>query len=398
MKKFIAVFITIILLILILLTAGFIYLKLNATTIVNRSLAGVLPGAKIGNIEIKYPLTIKLYQISLDKIAEIKEVDVSLNILGLLSSLPAGKAGKLIISKLAIIEPRINIVREENGVLNIDSFKATFSKKEVKDKEPTKKEISIIIVNLIVREGVFYITDKSQKGVFKASVDDINLVISNLVFPELSKTNFKGGCKISMDKGEARIDVAGWIDMLDKSMDGTITINDVDLIYFNRLFSLLFLKDFASANLDALIKLTAVNNDLNIACHLDIYNVFFKKKEVTFPVLEDAITGVPASPTSLGGRAIGDNALSILFTALKPEDNRIKLDFTLKTKLDAPLINKAVLQKAVIKEIKKKLSSLPVDMLKSKTGSIIEGIKGEIKDAGIDVIKDTFRNLKKMFK
>ena len=341
-------------------------------------MAGILPGAKIGKIEIKYPLTIKLYQISLDKLAEIKEVNISLNILGLLSK-------KLIVNKLSIIEPRINIVKEENRVFP--------KRRESADKKLAEKRISIIVANLIIKDGTVYIADMSQGKVLKLTLDDINLVISNLVFPELSKTNFKGGCKIFMDKGEAKIDAGGWIDMLDKSMDGTIAIKDVNLIYFNRFLSLPLLKDFASADLDALIELTALNNDLNIACHLDIYNLFFKKKEATLSVSEDVISGVPA---------IGNNAAGVLFAVLKPEDNRIKLDFSLNTKLDAPLINKAVLQKAIIKEIKKKLSSLSADMLKSKTESIVEGIKDEIKDeikdAGIDVIKDTFENLRGIFK
>ncbi|MCD6093835.1 MAG: AsmA family protein [Candidatus Omnitrophica bacterium] len=382
MKKIIGIFVTIILVVFILLTAGFIYLKLNATTIVNKKLVEVLPGAKIDRIEIKYPLTIRLYQISLDKLAEIKEIDASLNILGLLSR-------KLIISNLSIIEPRINIVREKNGALNIAFLKSALSKKEAKDKE-VREKISLIIVHFIVQDGVVYVTDKREKGGFKARFNDINLVINNLVFPNLTKTNFKGGCKISMGRKEGEINTDGWIDMLNKSMDGTITIKNVNLIYFNRFLSLLLLKDFASANLDALIELNALDNDLNIVCHLDIYNIFLKRKEVlALPLLQDIIGG---------GQAIGDSALSILFSTLKPEDNRIKLDFVIETKLDAPVINKAVLQKAIIEEVKKRLSSLPADMLKGKTEGIFEAVKGEIKDAGIDVIKDTLKNLRGIFK
>lgn len=388
MKKIIAVFITIILFIFIFLTVGFIYLKLNATTIVNKKLAEVMPAVKIGKIDIKYPLTLKLHQIkvrsifSLDNIAEVKEVSASLSILGLLSR-------KLIINKLTIIEPQLNIFREKDGVFNILSLKSKFyRKKKSADKKLAKKRISIIIANLVIKNGTVYITDMSQEKPLKLILSDVNLKISNLVFPDLSKTNFKGGCKIFMDRGEGEINAGGWVDMMHKSMDGEITAKDINLIYFNRFLSFLSLKDFAMANLDAVIKLNALNNDLNIACHLDIYNLFFEKKKIPFPVLKEAISGTPA---------IGDNALSTLFSALKPAGNKIKLDFAINTKLDAPLINKAVLQEAIIKELKKRLANLPVDILKTRTKNVIEGIKDEIKDAGVDVIKDTFKNLKRMF-
>ncbi len=383
MKKIIIIFASIAAIILIILTAAFIYLKLNATTIVNKRLKAVLPQARIGKIEIKYPFTLKLHQIELDKIAEIKKVSLSLNIVGLLSK-------KIIVNRLEVIKPNINIVKEKDGSFNILSLKPAVSKKKDAERIKKKSELSIIIINLAVKQGTIHVTDRSQEKESRLSVDDLNLTISNLVFPDLSKTNFKGECKLAMDKGKAKIDANGWIDIMDKSMDGTITISDANLIYFNRYFSFLLLEDFTSANLNALIRLTALDNDLNIACHLELYNLLLKEKQTdNLSVLQSAIGNV---------QDIGDNALSILFSVLKPRGNRIELDFAVKTKLNTPILNETVFKEAVIKEVKKKMAKLPLDIVKGRAENILEGIKDEIGDVGVDTIKDTFKNLKKMFR
>ena len=310
--------------------------------------------ARLGGMSLSFPFTVNLNNLEVGNLFKASKVSISPNIFSLFP-------GKLVLGKVVLIKPQINLEQATDGSLNIPEFKQ-------KGAQPP-----VFITGLVIKEGRFIFTDKkiAPEG-FKVILDNIFASISKVTFPLTSlSANFKISADI-MDadyKSIGSAATAGYIDFMRKDMDANANIKDLDVIYFAPYYGdFISKKKLLSAKLNLNSALKAENSDLNINSNLQLSDLVYAKVEQKegevpeFNLAKDALD---------------------LFT---DSEGNLNLNFEIRTKLDNPSLSTKQLKKVILKAA---LNNL----MNANPQTLIDKVQQNISQ-----FKDIGKKFKKIFK
>lgn len=297
--------------------------------------------SSLGSLTISFPLSINLNDLQIGDLFKADHVSVSPNLLGFL-------AGKIVLNKVSIINPVINLDQNSDGALNLPKL-------EQKGNPP-----EVYLASLAVRNAKFIFTDKKIKPAgLKTILGRINADISKVAFPLTSlKTNFRVSADFLTpeDKQIGSFIFSGWLDYQPKDLDADLAVKDMDITYFSPYYgSFLSSKKLLSARLDLKTSFKSRNNNLDILSNFQLSHLIYASRN------EELIEGVP----SLN---LARNALD-LFT---DTNGNLKLDFNINTKLDNPNLTIEQIEKIILKAAAKNLSSQSPEVLIKKVSDNID--------------------------
>jgi uncharacterized protein involved in outer membrane biogenesis len=295
---------------------------------------------RLGSMALSFPFTIHINNLEIGDLFKADRIAISPNIFSLFP-------GKLILGKVVLIRPLINLKQESDGSLNIPKLKQKGAQQ------------AVFITGLVIEEGRFIYTDRKIKPEgFKVLLNNINAGISKVNFPI---TSLDVHFRISADiadrdyKSIGSIAATGRVDFMRKNMDANLKIKDLDATYFSLYYGNFISKNkLLSARLNFNSDFKAENNDLNINSNFRLSNLVYAKDEQKegevpeFNLAKDALD---------------------FFT---DKDGNLVLDFKIKTKLDNPSLSIAELKKIILKAALKNLISADPQTLMDKVQQNIE--------------------------
>ncbi len=334
--------------ILIWVIAFFVAAFLILTLVVSHSAKGVIISQVEKNLNIKadlnrvrldFPLSLNLVKFELAGLASIDEIKVYPSLLGFLT-------GKVVLNRLELINPVINLKRGIDGTLNLPSL------------PKGGKTPPVIVTALTVKNGRFVFNDKkvNPEG-FKLTVDKVDLEAAKTIFPPTSlKISFRGSSVIANDMlvPSGEINLSGWVDLGRKDMDGQVELKGIELTLFSPYYGdLISEKKLISGKMDLVSDLKAKNNDLKIISSLKLFKMVYAQEEQK--------EGAPSDMD------IFKNTLDF-FT---DEQGDLNLEFIINTKLDQPVLSPADIKGIILAAAVKNLSrQRPQAIIDKVTGNI----------------------------
>lgn len=314
---------------------------------------------EVASASLGFPLNLNIGGLTVENLAKIEKIKVSISIIGLFS-------GRIILNNITLIRPDITLKREKDGSFNIPQVTSQDKKK-------------ILITGLTIKDGLISAFDrKITPGIFSFAIKDINAEIYKpklITYPLTIKYTL--GALIPSRPGieEASVKGEGWIDLSHKDMQGDFNISNIDVIFFKPYFGRFIPSsaEIASSQANFNADLSAKNNDLLISCRLTIKNLPTKKEVEPLPEKPQA---EKPSPESL--------VLPSLELLINPQ-GEIVFDFEIKTKLDRPRLNRITLKGKIFQNILEKAIQEP------------QAVVDTIKDIG-EHLKDKGKEIEKTFK
>jgi len=299
--------------------------------------------ADLKEVSLSLPLVINLTGLEIGSVFKAKKISVSLNPLGFL-------AGKIVISSLSLAEPVLNLEEAADGSLNLPL-------PQQKTGPPP-----IFLTGLHLRGGkVNFIDRKILPDGHRINIEKLNLDITKAILP-LTSLNINFNLSADFAGTEANplgsVAVSGWLDFTAKNMDAKVKIEGLELAqFFPYCGDFISNKkiDSAKLNLDSLLK--AESNDLTVTTKLRLFNLVYSKSEE-----------IPEAVPKLD---LMKNALD-LFT---DKDGNLDLEFTVKTKLDKPMLDKKKIESAILKAAAKNLVNQPPEEVVNKVMNTVNQIK-----------------------
>ncbi len=298
----------------------------------------------LGNISLGLPFTINLTNLEIGDLFKSDRISVNPSILGFL-------AGKIVLNRLSLINPVINLEQGPDGSFNLPKLKQ-------KGKQPP-----VFLTGLVIKNGELIFTDKklSPEG-YRIIVGNIDARISKVMLPPASlNARFKFYASI-MDPNArilGGIDSLGWIDFGPKDMDAALHIKDLDVTYFAPYYGdFISNKKLLSAKLNLTSLLKAKNNDLTVVSSFKLSDLVYAKEEVP---KEGELPKLDLVKSTLD-----------LFT---DRQGNLSLDFTINTKLDNPGVNISELKRVILNAAVKNLSNQPPEALIEKVTNTLEQFK-----------------------
>lgn len=277
----------------------------------------------IGSVTIGFPLSLQLDKLCLfDKGDSIKaqeffcaeRLSITPAILPLFSR-------RLVIKELQIDNPRVALIREENGSYNILSLiKENNLTKTAGVQHKERVGGFLILSALKVRDGsIKYIDRQISKEGVELFADNVYINIDRLIFPLTPmRTNVSASLDISGPKGEAKgtLNLNGWIDIYKKDMDAKFKADGIDIQHIKP-----YLKDYVASSMESgriyfTSDMVAKNNDLTAECKLKIEDVEFASESKGVKLF-----GIP---------------VSTITDIIKDERKEMAVNFTIETELDNP--------------------------------------------------------------
>ncbi|MFA5362779.1 MAG: DUF748 domain-containing protein [Candidatus Omnitrophota bacterium] len=309
---------------------------------------------RIDRVQLGFPLSITLINLELGDFAACEKISVYPSILGML-------AGKIVLNRVAVTRPVITVVRSPDGTL-------VLPQPEQKAGGP-----AVIIAGLGITGGVVTFIDKtvSDSG-YALVLDSVNIDISRAsAVPGSQKVLFAISAKVGnvQNKLPGTFVFSGWVDFGPKDMDGLLRVTDVEVTSFAPYYgSVISDKKLISGRLNFKAGVKAKNNDLAAVCHLELGDLVYGK--------------APLPEGSLGLPDVLPGALEFF----ADEKGVIALDFSITSKLDNPVLEPKVLQKAVMDAALKKLSNKPPAEAAGNIESVVDQFK-KLKDNYKDLFK-----------
>ncbi|MCX5695430.1 MAG: DUF748 domain-containing protein [Candidatus Omnitrophica bacterium] len=297
--------------------------------------------ATLGSIRLAFPFSIDLNELTVGDLFKAKRLSVSPNLLGFF-------AGKIVLDRVALVNPVINLKQANDGSLNLPKL-------EQKGKQPP-----VYLLSLSIKNGEFIFTDKKISPLgYKVILGSIDVNISKVLLPVTSlKTNFKVSLDV-LDSNNMKLGSAGltgWVDFGPKDMDGILTVKDLDLTYFSPYYgNFISSKKLLSAKLNINSTFKSENNNLKILTDFKLANLVYAQEE----------------ESGLAELDLTKNALDF-FTDSK---GNLNLEFEVNTKLDNPSISVSELKKIILKTAAKNLSNQSPQDLITKVNDNIEQFK-----------------------
>lgn len=359
MKKISKVLITILILFFVLFFIAVICVSIFGKKITEDQISGVLKvPVSLERISLSFPLTITLQGLKTGDFFAAEKISLSPQLWGFF-------AGKIILGKLVVINPLINLEQSSDGKLNLPVL-------EKKENQP-----QVILLGLKVENGRLKFSDKKvNPSGYKIIADKINISVSKAeLLPSSLKANFDFSLSLlsPSSSGLGGVSGSGWVDFGPKDMDGIFQIKNLEASYFTPYMgNFISSRKILSAKLDFSALLKAQNNDLAANCHFRLSGLVYEKEEVPAEASEVALSKLDLFKSALD-----------LFT---DKEGNLDLDFVIKTKLDKPELTPAKLEKVILEAAAKNIARQSPEEIIDKVSNTI----GQFKDLG-DQLKDIFK-------
>lgn len=219
----------------------------------------------LDKISINLPFSLNLVNLEIGDLLKVERLSISPNIFGFL-------AGKIMLNRVTLINPVVNLRLGSDGSLNLP-------KPEQKGKSP-----EVFLISLAVRNAKFIFTDnKISNSGYQVILGKINADISKVMFPPTSlKANFKLSAD-ALNPHENKLGgimFSGWVDFGPKDMDGTLSVKDLDLIYFSPYYgNFISNKKLLSARLNINTSFKSKDNNLDVTTRLRLTDLVYAKEE-----------------------------------------------------------------------------------------------------------------------
>jgi uncharacterized protein involved in outer membrane biogenesis len=378
-------FLLILIIILVALYVGaYLFVSIKGKDILQAKLEQQLKRpVTVQGLTLGFPFRLQIQGLDIEGLGRIEDMSVSPSLAKLLT-------GRVVLNELSIKSPQLNIERQRSGKIEFFPLGAQDKNNPGRDNpgvdnpggdnpsgddppaqnENNPKGGSLLLSNFVIQDGTLNFKDKNiDPSGFNIRLSDINIEVKRFSLPALPlKTEFKISANIFGGDATqpAGLDAQGWIDLLKKDMDGTVSLTGVNLTDYQPYCRKYLLSEVRSGGLQFNSQLKAENNDLTADCVLEIENLTFKTER------------------GLGQR--GASFLGELLGNIESGAQKVKLDFVIKTKLDNPKIDFAQItgsfvQKAAEKKIKdtvkgaieRAIIGQPGGVLKEGIGNILRG-------------------------
>jgi len=286
----------------------------------------------IGQIDIKPPLNLEVFDFNVEGLARIGYIYVS-------PSIPYLLTGRLALNKVRIVNPQISCERrlvplssaqkpkqEPEIDKTAEKTAAAAEGKEESPAKPAENGFKLIIKSLKIRSGeVTFIDHTADSREVTVIVKNIDVNLRNLyTYPVDNDASFDFSGRLPWQSGEpdGRIYLYGRMNSYKKDVSADLSIEDIDAIAFYPYYSTwvdLEKARIEKAKLNFSSKITGENNDLSAQCHLELADIVRKARP-------------PEEPQQKAERLT--DAVLDMFKAMN--QGKVVLDFTLHTKMDHP--------------------------------------------------------------
>lgn len=204
-----------------------------------------------------------------EKLLELKKAVLKPALLPLLRK-------RLVISKIIIDEPNINLERNQKGIWNIGRFLPSFKNSNATKKETKEKQFSLKVSKIQIYKGNITLIDKGIEPSFTREIKNLNLNISTLG-PHLALTY---NLNFLLDPDQAIFQANGKIFPLVKRGGLNLDIEHLNLGELSPYLEKFTTFSFDKGYLDLNIELSASENGLNGDCQFDLSQIVFYLKDV----------------------------------------------------------------------------------------------------------------------
>jgi hypothetical protein len=350
MIKFLKVLGIVLLIMSLVFTAGLhMFLHKNGSRLVRSALKHTFHRpVKVGSVKSVFPFGLKIKNIEVNDLFTVRRAIVRGGMLDIFS-------GNLVFSELQLTEAEINVYKQAICPLPISA-----AAEESKNSAPAAVPAEAVVANastipaeasagsssishyffvkrLVIIDGTvnFIDPDKGAEGV-KVAVTGINGQVRNLQFPAVSSviTSFTltGGIPWGDKTGEGKIDLNGWINLVDKDMRADLKVTDIDALTFYPYCQEWMPMDksrIGKARVNFQSQITGLKNDVTMDSHLDLASLQFKERKEGEP--EQRAEKVTAAIVNI----LQANNMG-----------KISLDFKIRTKMDSPEFGFGVIRSA----------------------------------------------------
>lgn len=355
----------------ILVNLAYLFMLLKGNTIIIRQLEN-LTHRKVSMdcFNLTFPFNLELYNLNIKGLLKAERVFISLDIFYLLT-------GNIALNNVRIIRPQITYERTLSATNKAD----VTAKTTVKSRQG--RSSSLVLKHLSIKDAKLDFIDRlvSPQGI-RITAKDINFSLNNRYeFPFSVITNFELKGRIPWQQGreEGKIEAEGWLNLFKKDMQATLKIKDIDGIYLYPYYADwvdLEKARIVSAALNFVSSIHGLNNDIIAECHLELFDILRKPRP-------------PSQPPERAER-IAD---AILGAFKNPDEKKMALDFTVRTKMDNPEFAFSVIKTAVEDRLLAKAKTSEVFQPKNilmLPAQLIEGAVKGATDISKAVIDGTF--------
>lgn len=325
----------IILIVLVLAIAGIsVYVATNARAILVTQLERNLGiRLEIEALRVALPDTIIAEGVALSDTLKIKRLQVTPSLIGLLQ----GEAGfnSIIAEGLEATVTRNADNTFDYGLPVVKALpsaqppQAPLKEPEAAQAPAAQKEQppSVYIKELLVKEASVTFIDKSLvgQGPFVIKCVPLDIFVSRFSLAHASRMQVSGQGRLAAVDGKdvGTVKVSGWFDPFKRDMDAGLTLESGRIVHFAPYYKPYFNRDLASGNVAAHVDARSKDNALTADVHIALANVGFKQPE-------GAVEGQGEQQADL------ENFGFMVFDSLLSSEGGIDIDFTVRTKMDAP--------------------------------------------------------------
>jgi hypothetical protein len=343
------------LVLLIIFAAAFsiglhLYLKKEGTRIVRSQLKRMFHhSVKIGSISSAFPFDLIIDNLEVEGVCKVRRAIVSGGVLDIFS-------GNIVLSELTLINAEINVGKtakkpaQETEKPESEAAKQNVASsippqpKETSFKVPASAAVTEASGNLSAEEDSssvpyffvkkliiadssvnFSAPGKDENGV-KMTIKMINGLARNIQFPAVNRVittfNVAGSIPWMNLKEEGKVELTGWMNLVDKDMLADLKMRDVDALFFYpyyRDWLDMQKANVGKAKVNFQSHITGLKNDVTMDCRLELAELQFKeRKEGEAECKEEKIA-------------------SAVFNILQAcNKGGIVLDFKMRTQMDSP--------------------------------------------------------------
>ncbi|MCX5657332.1 MAG: DUF748 domain-containing protein [Candidatus Omnitrophica bacterium] len=252
----------------------------------------------------------------LKEFVRVDKIVVSPAILSLLQ-------GKLALNAVSLVRPVINITKTDRGEFNFSDSPIVSGAGAEKPKAGNKR-LLLLVAGFRIIDGQFNYTDTTVKeNPVEIKLKDINFGLKRFILPATDtpiEFNLKAKAREGNLPGLAQINATGSLNLVRKDMNAKFNLSNLDLTYLEPYYRRAVSGEIKSGTVGFSSDIVSLANSLTAKCKLEIADFKIIPPQDT----EATILGVPVVN---------------IVDALKDKDNKLVLDFEIKTNFDRPRIN-----------------------------------------------------------
>ncbi len=378
MRILLRIFLVLVILFIVLLLSVSFYIATNGKTILLSQLEKNLGiKAKISDIKFIFPSTLVAEGVELSDTLKVKKVAIVPSFAGILR-------GDLGLNSLLLQEPKISVTRNSDNTFDyglppiqlpqppvVSSEKPVPAKKTgIEEKKPVRFYINKL--NIVNAEITFIDKGIIGQPPFVLKCYPFNLKVLRPSLIHFFRMQVDGGGDVLLADGQkaGELKVSGWFDPVNLDMNAELDVANGRLMHFAPYYKKYLKNELESGDANIVILAESKNNDMTADCHIEFTNIAFKKKEATQSTGEEAF------------KSFGD-ITEIAFGSLFGSEGKTTLDFSIRTKMNAPKFENVKFKGNFFKStVEAVLSKPPKETIEDfkKIGDQFEAIGKQFKD------------------